>query len=152
MKARHKRLGLIFMLISGLSIMSVLILQAVNSSMVFFYSPSQVHDGEAGIDRTFRLGGLVGENSFKREGDGLTVHFQVTDKVKMVPVKYVGMLPDLFREGQGVVTQGRMGDDGVFLANEVLAKHDEEYMAPEVADALAQAKQSQLDNMPDKQI
>jgi len=135
---------------SGLIVVTILILQAVNSSMVFFYSPTQVHAGEAGQNHVFRLGGLVEENSFTREDDGLTVHFLVTDNAKTVPVIYSGMLPDLFREGQGVVTQGRMGTDGVFVANEVLAKHDEEYMPPEVAEALEKTKQAKLANELDK--
>ncbi|MFV2055477.1 MAG: cytochrome c maturation protein CcmE [Thiohalomonadales bacterium] len=140
MKARHKRIGFVLIGITGLSVVTGLLLQAFNSNMVFFYSPSQVHAGEAKQNREFRLGGLVEEGSLRRENDGLTVHFLVTDNAKTVSVKYVGILPDLFKEGEGVVTQGRMNREGLFMANEVLAKHDETYMPKEVAEALEQAK------------
>lgn len=150
MKARHKRMSFIFTGMVGLTIVATLVLQAANSNIVFFYSPSEVHAGDVAQKQIFRLGGLVGEGSLRRENDGLTVHFLVTDNAETVPVKYVGILPDLFREGQGVVTQGQMGEDGVFVANEVLAKHDETYMPPEVAEALEQAKQAKLDTIIDK--
>lgn len=126
--------------ITGLSVAAALMLRAFDSNMVFFYSPSQVHAGEVAQNNTFRLGGLVEEGSLRREDDGLTVHFLVTDNAKKVSVKYVGILPDLFQEGQGVVTQGRLSEGGVFVASEVLAKHDETYMPKEVAEALEQAK------------
>jgi len=126
---------------AGVSIAAALLLNAFNSNMVFFYSPSQVQAGEVVSNYTFRLGGLVEEGSVKREDDGLTVHFMVTDNAQTIAVKYVGILPDLFREGQGVVTQGRLDDGGIFLASEVLAKHDETYMPSEVAEALEEAKQ-----------
>lgn len=147
MKARHKRLSFVLIGMVGLGIVAALILQAANSNMVFFYSPSQVHAGEVAQNHVFRLGGLVGEGSVKRGGgeDGMTVSFVVTDKAETIAVKYVGMLPDMFQEGQGVVTQGRLNKDGVFVASEVLAKHDETYMAPEVAAALEQAKQGNGD-------
>jgi len=141
-KARHKRLGFVLIGVAGLSVAAALMLRAFNSNMVFFYSPSQVLAGEVAQNSTFRLGGLVEDGSLKREDDGLTVHFLVTDKAQTVSVKYVGILPDLFQEGQGVVTQGRLGDNGVFLASEVLAKHDETYMPKEVSEALEQAKQT----------
>ncbi|MBL1275986.1 MAG: cytochrome c maturation protein CcmE [Ectothiorhodospiraceae bacterium] len=144
MKARHKRLSFILIGMVVLAITTGLILNAVNSNMVFFYSPSQVHAGEVTKDHVFRLGGLVVEESLKRRNDGLTVNFQVTDNAKTVPVKFVGLLPDLFREGQGVVAQGRLNESGVFVASEVLAKHDETYMPTEVMDALEQAKKSSL--------
>ena len=150
MKTRHKRMSLILIGLTGLGIATTLILQAFNSNMVFFFSPSDVHAGEGTQDREFRLGGLVGEGSFKREGDGLTVYFEVTDNAKTVPVKYVGLLPDLFKEGQGVVTQGRLNEDGLFVASEVLAKHDETYMSPEVAEALEKSKQSDRTAVTDK--
>ena len=150
MKTRHKRMSLILIGLTGLGIATTLILQAFNSNMVFFFSPSDVHAGEGTQDREFRLGGLVGEGSFKREGDGLTVYFEVTDNAKTVPVKYVGLLPDLFKEGQGVVTQGRLNEDGLFVASEVLAKHDETYMSPEVAEALEKAKQPDRTAVTDK--
>jgi len=141
MKARHKRIAFTLFGMVGLSVAAALMLQAFNSNMVFFYSPSQVHAGEIVSDRTFRLGGVVEEGSVVREDDGLTVNFIVTDTAKTVAVKYVGILPDLFREGQGVVTQGRLDSSGMFMAKEVLAKHDETYMSPEVAEAIEQAKQ-----------
>jgi cytochrome c-type biogenesis protein CcmE len=140
--------------IVGLGVVTALILRAVNSNMVFFYSPSQVQAGEVAQDHVFRLGGLVGEGSVKRGGgeDGMKVRFIVTDKAKSVQVEYVGMLPDMFQEGQGVVTQGRLSKDGVFVANEVLAKHDETYMSPEVADALEKAKQTNYETVTEMPI
>jgi len=140
MKARHKRLGFIIGGLAGLGIATALIFNAFNSNMVFFFSPSDVHASVAPVNRDFRLGGLVEEGSLKREDDGLTVHFVVTDNAKTVPVTFTGILPDLFREGQGVVTQGKIDPNGTFVANEVLAKHDENYMPPEVAEALEKAK------------
>lgn len=127
----------------ALSIATALVLNAFRGNMVFFYSPSDVLASEVLMERPFRLGGMVEEGSLVREADGLTVHFMVTDTAQSIPVTYTGILPDLFREGQGVVTQGRMGDDGLFHADEVLAKHDETYMPPEVADALERAKTPQ---------
>lgn len=140
MKPRHKRLILIGGGVAGLAIATTLVLSALNSNIALFFSPSQVVAREAPVAKAFRLGGLVREGSLQRENDGLTVHFVVTDNAHDIRVTYVGILPDLFREGQGVVTQGRLGDDGVFRASEVLAKHDETYMPPEVADALEKAK------------
>ena len=140
MKARHKRLGFIIGGLAVLGIAVALIFNAFNSNMVFFFSPSDVHASVAPVNRDFRLGGLVEEGSLKREDDGLTVHFVVTDNAKTVPVTFTGILPDLFREGQGVVTQGKIDPNGTFVANEVLAKHDENYMPPEVAEALEKAK------------
>ena len=126
--------------LAGLGIVVALIFNAFNSNMVFFFSPSDVHASVAPVNHDFRLGGLVEEGSLSREDDGLTVHFVVTDNAKTVPVIFTGILPDLFREGQGVVTQGKLDTNGVFVASEVLAKHDETYMPPEVADALEKAK------------
>jgi len=140
MKARHKRLTFIVIGIVGLSIAVTLIFKAFNSNMVFFFSPSDVLAKHAPVGRDFRLGGLVMQGSLKREDDGLTVHFNVTDNVKTIPVTYTGILPDLFKEGKGVVAQGKLNDGGIFVASEVLAKHDENYMPPEVADALKKAK------------
>lgn len=142
MKPRHKRMLFIVAGVAGIGVAAVLILNAFNSNMVFFFSPTQVMAKEAPQDRSFRLGGLVTEGSVKREDDGLTVHFTVTDNLNTIPVVFTGILPDLFREGEGVVAQGRLGDDGIFHAEEVLAKHDETYMPPEVAEALEKAKQA----------
>ncbi|SCK58505.1 cytochrome c-type biogenesis protein CcmE [Variovorax sp. HW608] len=133
-----------FMLIAALACAGVavaLVLNAFRSNLVFFFSPSQVAAHEAPAMRTFRLGGLVAPGSLRREADGLTVRFVVTDTACTVPVVYHGLLPDLFREGKGVVANGKLGGDGVFVAREVLAKHDENYMPPEAADALKKADQ-----------
>ena len=115
---------------------TLLVLNAFQSNLVFFFSPTQVAANEAPRDRNFRIGGLVEEGSLKREGQSLTMNFVITDMAQRVPVSYTGMLPDLFQEGKGVVAQGKLGPDGVFVADQVLAKHDETYMPPEVADAL----------------
>ena len=140
MKPRHKRLAFIAIGLAGVAIAAGLVLKSFRGNLVFFYSPSQVIAKEAPVGKTFRLGGMVVNESLKREADGLTVRFTVTDTAKDIPVVFSGILPDLFREGQGAVAQGKLGDDGVFYADEVLAKHDETYMPPEVADALKQAK------------
>ena len=113
---------------------------------MFFFSPSQIVANEAPRDRNFRIGGLVEEGSLKRDGNSLTITFVVTDMAQRVPVSYTGMLPDLFKEGKGVVAQGKLGADGVFRAEQVLAKHDENYMPPEAADALEKARHGQLPN------
>ena len=117
-----------------------LVLTAFNQNLVFFFTPSQIVAKEAPVDRTFRLGGMVEAGSVKR--DGVNVQFQVTDTAQVVPVAYSGILPDLFREGKGVVAQGSLGDDGVFRAKEVLAKHDENYMPPEAASAVEKAQKA----------
>lgn len=140
MKKRHKRLAIILGGLAGLGAVTALLLSVFNSNMVFFFSPSDIADKKAPIDRTFRLGGLVEQGSLSRQEDGLTVNFYVTDNAERVQVSYKGILPDLFREGQGVVAQGKL-NNGVFTASEVLAKHDETYMAPEVAEALEKSKQ-----------
>ena len=131
MKPRHKRLALIGLGLCGLGVAAVLVLNAFQNNLVFFFSPTEVAEKKAPVQKTFRVGGLVEQGSLRREDDGLTVRFVVT-----VPVVYKGILPDLFKEGKGVVAQGRLTEDGVFHANEVLAKHDENYMPPEAADAL----------------
>ena len=123
-----------------LGIAAALVLRAFQGNIVFFFSPSQVAANEAPADKTFRLGGMVEKGSLRRSPDGLTVDFIVTDTAKRIPVVYSGILPDLFKEGKGVVTQGRLGPDGVFRASEVLAKHDENYMPPEAAHALSKAQ------------
>jgi len=123
----------------GLGIAATLVLNAFQSNLVFFLTPTQVAANEAPRDRSFRIGGLVEAGSVVRDKDALTVRFRVTDTAKTIPVTYTGILPDLFREGKGVVAQGRIGTDGVFKASEVLAKHDENYMPPEAAEALKKA-------------
>lgn len=139
MKARQKRLVFVGLAIVGVGAASALALSALNSNISYFFSPSQVMASEAPADHVFRLGGLVTPGTIARQEDGLTVKFDVTDNAETVTVAYTGILPDLFSEGQGVVTKGRLGSDGVFYAEEVLAKHDEEYMPPEVADTLKTA-------------
>lgn len=140
MKPRHKRLAFVGVGVAALAIVTALLLNVFNSNMVFFFSPTDVLAEKAPKDRSFRLGGLVEEGSLQRENDGLTVHFNVTDNNEVMKVTYVGILPDLFREGQGVVAQGKL-ENGLFMATEVLAKHDEEYMPPEVAKALDKGKE-----------
>jgi cytochrome c-type biogenesis protein CcmE len=141
MKTRHKRLAIAAGLLSAVGVMVALVLNAFQSNLVFFYSPSQVVAEEAPVGRTFRIGGMVEEGTVRREG--LDVHFVVTDTARSVPVRYQGILPDLFQEGKGVVAQGQL-HDGVFVAREVLAKHDENYMPPEAAEAVRRAKESRL--------
>jgi cytochrome c-type biogenesis protein CcmE len=140
MSARSRRLWWLLLGLSALGAATALVMNAFQSNLVFFFSPSQVAAKEAPVGRSFRVGGLVQEGSVVREPQGLTVRFVVTDTAHTVPVSYTGLLPDLFNEGKGVVAQGRLGTDGVFRADQVLAKHDENYMAPEAAAALAQAK------------
>src|SRR5262245_66531484 len=135
-KPRHKRLALIAGGVASVALAAALVLNAFRSNLVFFFSPSQIAAGEAPRDRAFRIGGMVVAGSLKRQPDGLTVHFTVTDTAKNVPVVYRGILPDLFREGKGVVAQGRLSADGVFSADGVIAKHDENYTPPETAHAL----------------
>ena len=124
-----------------LGLATALVLNALQSNLVFFFSPTQVVAHEAPASGSFRVGGLVEEGSLRRDADGLTLRFAVTDTAHAVPVTYQGLLPDLFREGKGVVVAGKMGTDGVFRATEVLAKHDENYMPPEAADAIKKAEQ-----------
>ena len=140
MKPRNKRFVLISLGLLALAAASMLILNAFQSNLVFFFTPTQVANGEVPQGRGFRIGGMVEDGSLSREGDGLTVHFVMTDLAKRVPVTFKGILPDLFKEGKGAVAQGQLGADGTFLASEVLAKHDENYMPPEAADARAKAK------------
>ncbi len=135
MTRKRRRLYLVVALVSVLGIATALVLTAFQDSLVYFYSPSDIAEKSPGVDRRFRLGGLVKEGSVQKEAGGTTA-FVVTDLRAEVPVRYTGLLPDLFREGQSVVTQGRLDARGQFIAQEVLAKHDEKYMPPEVADAL----------------
>ena len=140
MKPRQKRFMLIGLGLVALAVASALVLNAFQSNLVFFYTPTQAANGDVPQGRSFRIGGMVEAGSLTREGDGLTVHFVVTDMAKRVPVTYKGILPDLFKEGKGAVAQGQHIAGGTFVASEVLAKHDENYMPPEAADALAKAK------------
>jgi cytochrome c-type biogenesis protein CcmE len=144
MKPRTRRGLAIAAGLATLSVAALLVLNAFQSNLVFFFSPSQIAANEAPRDRSFRIGGLVEEGSIKRDGQTLTVNFVVTDMAQRVPVSYTGMLPDLFKEGKGVVAQGKLGPDGVFRAEQVLAKHDENYMPPEAAEALEKARHGQL--------
>ena len=134
------------MIAAGLAVLGIaaaLVLNAFQSNLVFFFSPSQVVANEAPRGKPFRIGGMVEAGSVKRGNDGLTVHFRVTDTAQTIPVIYTGILPDLFKEGKGVVAQGRLGSGGVFEASEVLAKHDENYMPPDAAHAIEQAQKAQ---------
>ncbi len=139
MKARHKRLSIVFVGLIGLGIASALVLNALEGNLSYFFSPTEVNKGEAPEDHVFRLGGLVEAGSVQREEGQIEINFIVTDMAERVKVSYSGILPDLFAEGQGVVAQGRLGPGNVFVADEVLAKHDETYMPPEVAAALEAA-------------
>jgi cytochrome c-type biogenesis protein CcmE len=139
LKPRHKRIALIIGGLAILGLVATLVLNAFQSNLVFFFSPTQVAAGEAPRGKSFRIGGMVKEGSLQRESDGVTMRFVVTDTDKDMMVAYKGILPDLFREGKGVVAQGKLGDDGVFAASEVLAKHDENYMPPEAAKAVGDA-------------
>ena len=137
MKPRHKRLAIAGGVLVAVGAIAALVLNAFQSNLVFFYTPTQIAAHEAPVNRTFRIGGMVETGTVKR--DGLQVNFVVTDTAKTVPVRYEGILPDLFKEGKGVVAQGQL-KDGVFVAREVLAKHDENYMPPEAAEALKRAQ------------
>ena len=139
MKPRHRRFLWIGGGVAVLAAAAALVLNAFQSNLVFFFTPTQIAANEAPKGRAFRIGGLVEEKSLRREADGLTVHFNVTDTGKTVPVVYKGILPDLFKEGKGVVAQGKLENDGTFHATEVLAKHDENYMPPAAADAVDKA-------------
>jgi cytochrome c-type biogenesis protein CcmE len=139
LKPRTRRALWIVAGLAGLGIAATLVLNAFQSNLVFFFTPTQVASNEAPKDRAFRIGGLVEAGSLAREKDGLTVRFRVTDTAMTIPVVYVGILPDLFKEGKGVVAQGRLAPDGTFAASEVLAKHDENYMPPQAAEALKKA-------------
>jgi cytochrome c-type biogenesis protein CcmE len=140
-KPRHKRIAWIAAGVAALGIATALVLTAFNKNLVFFFTPSQVAANEAPVGRTFRIGGMVVPGSLKRSG--VEVHFVVTDTAKSMNVVYRGQLPDLFKEGKGVVAQGQLGPDGIFTAREVLAKHDENYMPPEAAHALEQGAKAQ---------
>ena len=138
MKRRHRRIAFIFVGLAALGLAAYLAASAFRNNLVFFFSPTEVAAKKAPVGRTFRVGGLVQEGTLKR--DGLNVQFTVTDTVANIPVVYNGILPDLFKEGRGCVAQGKIGADGVFHAEQVLAKHDENYMPPEAGQALDKAK------------
>ena len=140
MTPRQRRFGWIGAGLAVLGVAAALVLNAFQSNLVFFFTPSQVAAKEAPQGRPFRIGGMVVAGSLAREPNTLTVRFAVTDTAQTIPVVYTGLLPDLFREGKGVVAQGSLGPDGTFRASEVLAKHDENYMPPEAADALNKAQ------------
>ncbi len=133
---RKKRLILIGLMVMGVGVAVGFALKAFNENLMFFFSPSQVAAGEAPGNAAFRLGGMVVDGSVHRPGEGIVVEFDLTDHGGQVKVQYEGILPDLFREGQGIVALGRLNDQGIFVADEVLAKHDENYMPPEVAEAM----------------
>lgn len=140
MKPRHKRIALIAGGLAALGIATAFVLNALDSNLAFFVTPTEITEGKAPQGKIFRVGGVVKEGSLRR--DNLTVHFLITDTAKEVPVAYTGILPDLFQEGKGAVAQGKIGPDGVFVATEVLAKHDENYMPPEAQHAVDQAQQA----------
>jgi cytochrome c-type biogenesis protein CcmE len=142
MKPRTRRLGWILGGLAALGVAAALVLNAFQSNLVFFFTPTQISAREAPQGRPFRVGGLVEAGSLERESNSLTVRFRVTDTRETIPVTYTGLLPDLFKEGKGVVAQGTLGPDGVFRASEVLAKHDENYMPPAAADAVKQAHEA----------
>lgn len=143
MTKRQKRFAFIVAGIVGVSLAVGLVLYAMKNNISLYFTPTQVYNKEAPEGRSFRIGGLVEEGSVKRENDGLTVHFNVTDTARSMAVVYRGILPDLFKEGKGVVAQGKLTPDNLFHAEEVLAKHDENYMPPEAKQALEQAQKSQ---------
>jgi len=146
MKPRNKRILLILTGLVALGVATFFVLRAFNENLVFFYTPSQIANHEAPTNKSFRIGGMVVENSLQREPGGLEVKFNVTDTAQTVPVQYAGILPDLFKEGKGVVAEGRLNSQGVFVASQVLAKHDENYMPPEAKDAVKAAQENQNKN------
>jgi cytochrome c-type biogenesis protein CcmE len=140
MKTRHKRIAFIVAGVTALGVAAFLVTNAFKNNLVFFFSPTQIVAKEAPVGRNFRVGGLVEKGSMKRDNDGLTVRFTVTDTSNSIPVVYKGILPDLFKEGRGCVAEGKVGTDGVFHADNVLAKHDENYMPPQAGQAIDNAK------------
>ena len=138
--ARKKRLALIVLMVTGIGIGVGFALKSLDENIMFFFTPSEVAKGKAPRDRLFRIGGMVVNGSVSRPGNGLTVQFDLTDNVNNVTVRYTGILPDLFREGQGIIANGKLDKNGAFVAQEVLAKHDENYMPPEVAAAMQKSQ------------
>lgn len=147
MTPRQKRMSFVAVLITGVAIAIGLALMALNENINHFYGPKQVKAGEAPQDHSFRLGGLVVTGSIKRDTDSLKINFDLTDTAETITVQYEGILPDLFREGQGIVATGKMSGD-MFIAEQVLAKHDENYMPPEVADTLKESGMTEHNGMP----
>ncbi len=139
--ARKKRLSLIILMIVGVAVGVGFALKSLNENIMFFFSPADIQAGKAPENKDFRVGGVVVDGSVSRPGEGLTVEFDLTDNASVVKVKYTGILPDLFREGQGIIANGRLNDSGIFVAREVLAKHDENYMPPEVMEAMKKSGQ-----------
>ena len=139
MTPRKKRILMVFFIMLGMGVAVALILTAFEKNLLYFYAPTQIVAGEAPIDRAFRIGGLVLEGSVVRDPETLEVQFVLTDTLNQVTITYEGILPDLFREGQGIVANGKLDENGIFQAKEVLAKHDENYMPTEVAEALSKA-------------
>jgi cytochrome c-type biogenesis protein CcmE len=144
MTPRRRRMMLVGVIVLGVSSAVAFALTAFQENLLYFYTPSDIVAGTAPTERTFRVGGLVPHGSFKREAGSMEAHFTLTDNAKTITVSYTGVLPDLFREGQGVIARGRINADGVFVAEEVLAKHDENYMPPEVAEALRKQHDSRV--------
>ena len=140
--ARKKRLALIALMVTGIAIGVGFALKSLDENIMFFLTPSEVAQGQAPQGRLFRIGGMVVNGSVNRPGDGLTVEFDLTDNTSNLTVRYTGILPDLFREGQGIIANGEMGEDGAFVAQQVLAKHDENYMPPEVAAAMSKSSEN----------
>jgi cytochrome c-type biogenesis protein CcmE len=140
--ARKKRLALIVLMVSGIAIGVGFALKSLDENIMFFFTPSEVAQGKAPRDRLFRIGGMVVNGSVSRPGNGLTVQFDLTDNNSNLTVRYTGILPDLFREGQGIIANGQLGEDGAFVAQQVLAKHDENYMPPEIAEAMKKTSEN----------
>lgn len=145
---RKQRLIFVMVLLVGFGAATGLALFAFQKNLLYFYSPSQIASGDVETGQMFRLGGLVVEGSVARESDGITTQFDITDTLGSITVSYTGLLPDLFREGQGIVAQGKINQQGIFVAQEVLAKHDENYMPPEVAEALKEAGAKHPESIP----
>jgi cytochrome c-type biogenesis protein CcmE len=145
---RYRRLFAVLFVLAGVGVAAALGLTAFRKNILYYYTPAQVASGAAERGRPFRMGGLVAMGSVQRVPNSLTVHFVLTDMQKSVPITYTGILPDLFREGQGIVVHGALSDDGSFTADEVLAKHDQKYMPPEVAEAIKKAQQQQAAQSP----
>ncbi len=140
--ARKKRLALIVLMVTGIAIGVGFALKSLDENIMFFFTPSEVARGKAPRDRLFRIGGMVVNGSVSRPGNGLTVQFDLTDNTSNITVRYTGILPDLFREGQGIIANGKLGEDGAFVAQQVLAKHDENYMPPEIAEAMTKTSEN----------